>query len=104
MDSKCGAVTTTNYEKLESATVNSEANGIVNEIVPENDEGYPEVFSDTESRKNSSQENTLEKPARKRSVLKRNTTDGSRAKSAGLQKTVSFSSVPSERRRRVSSG
>lgn len=99
MASKCGAVSTTSYQKL---STNSTENGIANDVIVECDENFPEVFSDeTEDVKSSdsSRENTLEKTAsRKRSVLKKS---DQRSKT-GLQKRVSFSSVASERQRRVS--
>lgn len=101
MASKCGAVSTTSYQKL---STNSTENGIANDVIVECDENFPEVFSDeTEDVKSSdsSRENTLEKTAsRKRSVLKKS---DQRSKT-GLQKRVSFSSVASERQRRVSNG
>lgn len=84
-------------------------NGIINEVANEGEENFPDVFNNEaeETRSNSSSESnsttsTLEKgSSRKRSVLKRG---GEQRVKPSLQKRVSFSSVPSERRRRVSSG
>ena len=104
--SKGSPITSSNYQqKLECI----KENGIINEVL--NDaEDKEEVFAaeNEETRSSSGSESnasTLEKGesaiARKKSVLKKG---GDQRAKPILQKRVSFSSVPSERRRRVSSG
>ena len=98
-----GTVTATSYKKLDSVN----ENGIINEVLIENDENFHEVFKERDDfspTESESECGTLERNpnTRKRSILSKKTSDG-RPRPA-LQKRVSFSSVGSESRRRVSSG
>ena len=114
MASKGSPVTSSNYQqKLESI----KENGIINEVAndPEDKEDVFRNDTEAETKSTSSSEssasNIIEGSAaagsaktavnRKKSVLKRG---GEQRTKPILQKRVSFSSVPSERRRRVSSG
>ena len=101
------------YRKLDHEMQEQEgvvANGETAEAEGEEDDDFPDVFSDEDSgsKKDVSTEAELENiPTRRRSVLKHSGSTSSISKSprAGQQqKRVSFSSVPSERRRRVSNG
>ena len=115
MASKGSPVTSSNYQqKLESI----KENGIINEVAndPEDKEDVFRNDTEAETKSTSSSESSasniiIEGSAaagsaktavnRKKSVLKRG---GEQRTKPILQKRVSFSSVPSERRRRVSSG
>lgn len=116
MASKGSPVTSSNYQqKLESI----KENGIINEVAndPEDKEDVFNVDTESETKSTSSAESsasnavgaaespsaTVTKTAvnRKKSLLKKG---GEQRTKPILQKRVSFSSVPSERRRRVSSG
>lgn len=112
MTSKCNSVTTTNYQKLERIDRLNE-NGIINQVIDEIDDQFNDVFNeeDEETKSESGRDSPgkLEgvrvppSRGRKRSVLKRASDSHSKARS-GCQKRVSFSSVSSERKRRVSNG
>ena len=96
-------VTATSYKKLDSVS----ENGIINEVLIENDENFHEVFKERDDfspTESESECGTLERNPnnRKRSILSKKTSDGRPRPT--LQKRVSFSSVGSESRRRVSSG
>lgn len=112
MASKGSPVTSSNYQqKLESI----KENGIINEVAndPEDKEDVFKNDAEAETKSTSSTESSASnivegasgstKTAvnRKKSLLKRG---GEQRSKPILQKRVSFSSVPSERRRRVSSG
>ena len=113
MASKGSPVTSSNYQqKLESI----KENGIINEVAndPEDKEDVFNNDAEAETKSTSSSESSVSiavegsssgssKTAvnRKKSLLKR---EGEKRTKPLLQKRVSFSSVPSERRRRVSSG
>ncbi|XP_066915191.1 inactive phospholipase C-like protein 2 [Clytia hemisphaerica] len=106
MASKGSPITSSNYQqKLESI----KENGIINEVAndPEDREDVFQTDAESETKSTSSSEssasNIVETSTmnRKKSVLKRG--GGEQRTKPLLQKRVSFSSVPSERRRRVSS-
>ena len=106
MASKGSPITSSNYQqKLESI----KENGIINEVAndPEDREDVFQTDAESETKSTSSSEssasNIVETSSmnRKKSVLKRG---GEQRTKPLLLKRVSFSSVPSERRRRVSSG
>ena len=116
MTSKCNAVTSTSYQKLYRIE-NVNENGIINEVIDEIDDHYNDVFNEEDEDEidqkngsgrdspsnNSSEVRTPPPPrGRKRSVLKRTGETGKPR--TGCQKRVSFSSVSSERKRRVSNG
>lgn len=65
-----------------------------------NAEEFTDVFADDESRN----EQLDSRMPRKRSVLKRDSVQNFSQRIGALKKQVSFSAVPSERRRRVSNG
>jgi len=110
MASRGSPITSSNYQqKLECI----KENGIINEVANDPDD-KEDVFTqdaEVETRSTSSSESSCTSNVegggggsvmnRKKSVLKRG---GEQRTKPSLQKRVSFSSVPSERRRRVSSG